>query len=69
MAKRSGNVSLWLEVAPALLLPPFPAPPPRRRKSFGGPGLETIAEEDKEEGDPEAEELEDEAAAGRFRDL
>ncbi|KAF7847762.1 hypothetical protein BT93_L2608 [Corymbia citriodora subsp. variegata] len=72
MAKQSGDMSSWMEVAPALLLAPFP-----RRRSFSRPGLDTIAEEEEEEGDhSEAEELKDKmgaaaaaAAAANFRDL
>jgi len=48
-AKQSKHMSSWMEVAPPLLLAPFP--PPRR------PGLETIAEEEEEECDPKAKEL------------
>lgn len=72
MAEQSGDMSSWMEVAPALLLAPFP-------RCAGCPGLETIEEEGEEVeeekgGDySKAKGLEDETrtamTAAKFRDL
>ncbi|KAI6674933.1 hypothetical protein NL676_002839 [Syzygium grande] len=72
MAEQSGDMSSWMEVAPALLLATFP-------RCSGCPGLETIEEEGEEveeekEGDySRAAELEDETrttmTTAKFRDL